>query len=357
MARSFRSQHLAVMADNERRMAALFTGLAAYASGEITRRADPEGAIPRAQTYDLQQVIGQRVTALFLGRSRSQGRAPYEILNDGTLYPLSPFMRVLWDGVGAATQIAVESHAALMRTRLRRAGDVRAAFERARLNPFEIAHQVTEQAVFHPNPLAAYDPLHLWVDPNGYRLSDRIWNAAGNTRRQIDLYLEESIARGRSALDMSRELEQFLLPGRQLRRTRAPYGTDASYDAMRLARTEITRAAARANEMSALMNPFVQGVRNVLSPSHPCCDICDEAAAAGPWPKDAIPARYQIPLHPHCMCYLAYEMVDAKEQNRVLDDLRGEIGIARQGLLAMIGPLLVKQFTQLLLRAWRWIHP
>ena len=354
MARSYRSQHLAVMVENERRMTALFSGIAAYASGEITRRADPtSGAIPRGVTYELQQAIGERVTRLFVGRTRNGDLAPFEILPDGSLYPLSPYMRALQEFVTDATRIEVEAQAALMRRRLRRAGDVRAAFERARLNPLEVARRVTEQAVFHPNPFAIYDPWHLWVDPNGYRLSDRIWNTAGQTRRQIDRYLEESIARGRSALDMSRELEQFLLPGRQLMRTRAPYGTDASYDAMRLARTEITSAAARADELSALMNPFVAGVRNVRSPSGPCCDICDEAAAAGPWRKDAIPPLYRIPLHPHCMCYLAYETVGGDEQRRILDQLRGEIGIVREGLMALVGPLLVKQFTEILLRGWR----
>lgn len=352
MARSYRSQHLAVMAENERRMTALFSGIATYASSAITRRAGPDGTIPRGATYELQQAIGERITRVFVGRTRSGDMAPFEILSDGSLYPLSPYMRALQEQVTEATRIEVEAQAALMRRQLRRAPDVRAAFERARLNPLEVAQRLAEQTVFHPNPFAIYDPWHLWVDPNGYRLSDRIWNTAGQTRRQIDRYLEESIARGRSALDMSRELEQFLLPGRQLVRTRAPYGTDASYDAMRLARTEITRAAARADELSALMNPFVQGVRNVLSPSHPCCDICDEAAAAGPWPKDKIPGQYRIPLHCHCMCYLAYEMIGGDEQKRILDELRGEIGIAREGLLALVGPLLVQQFTQILLRGW-----
>ncbi len=352
MARSFRSRHLAVMAENERQMTALFAGLAAFAVREVSRHADAEGVLPRSATFELQQTIGARVLRAFVGRGRNGDWAPFELLPDGSLFPLSPFMRNLLARVSEATQIAVEAHAALMRRRLRQASDVRLAFERARIDPFAAARRATEQRVFFPNPLAAYDPLHLWIDPNGYRLSDRIWNAADATRRQIDMYLEESIARGRGALQMSRELEQFLSPERQLRRTKTPYGTDASYDAMRLARTEITRAAAQADQMSALMNPFVAGVRNVLSPQHPCCDICDEAAAAGPWPKDAIPAQYQIPLHPHCMCYLAYEMIDGAEQAAILEELRGEIRAAREGLAAMIGPLLVQQFTNLLLRGF-----
>ena len=57
---------------------------------------------------------------------------------------------------------------------------------------------------------------------------------------------------------------------------------------MRLA--EPRSHAYAALEMAAAMNPFVVGIRVVLSGSHPKPDICDEAAAAGPWPKDRIPS-------------------------------------------------------------------
>ena len=147
---------------------------------------------------------------------------------------------------------------------------------------------------------------------------------------------------------MSRDLEAFLQPGRQLRRTTAPYGTDASYDAMRLARTEITRAAARAHEASAAMNPFVAGLEVVLSPQHPCCDICDQAAAAGVFPVGEIPEKYRIPLHPHCMCHYRNAMVEDPQE--ILDHYRDEIRSARRELTAMIGPVQVERFTRLLLR-------
>jgi hypothetical protein len=120
---------------------------------------------------------------------------------------------------------------------------------------------------------------------------------------------------------------------------------------MRLARTEITRAAASAQEMSVLMNPFVSGFEVVLSASHtkPC--ICEEAASAGVFPKDDIPNQYRIPMHPHCMCTYKNVMVD--NPNIVLDELRGQIGATRNELVAMVGPLLVERFTAMLLRGWR----
>jgi hypothetical protein len=177
---------------------------------------------------------------------------------------------------------------------------------------------IRQNALFRPNPLAQYERLHTWVDPNGYQLSERIWRTAGATRRQLDAFLEDAIRSGRGVLSLetqgatgiARDLEIFLQPGRSLRRTNKPYGIDASYDAMRLARTEVTRAHARAFEQAGLLNPFVAGFRVRLSGSHPKPDICDEAAAAGVFPKNAIPPEYQPPLHPHCLCTMQNVMVN-----------------------------------------------
>jgi hypothetical protein len=352
MAKTYKAQLLNILRDNERQMGQLFGGLAAAIGRQVLRAAGPDGTVARDELYSLQRLAGDQVIALFLSRDRHGRQAALDELPDGSVFPLSPYARVLWDKVERATRVSVEREAAVMARYLTRAPEVASALRRATRNPFEIAQRVVAEQ-FHPNPLAAYDPAHLWVDPNGYRLSDRIWRAAGVTRRKLDLYLESAVIQGKGALEMARELEQFLHPGRHIR-TRAPYGTDASYDAMRLARTEISRAAASAQEMSALMNPFVVGVEVILSASHvkPC--ICEEAASAGAFPKDAIPAQYRIPMHPHCMC--TYRNVMTDDPNGILDELRREqIGGARDDLLAMVGPLMVERFTKMLLRGWRRI--
>jgi hypothetical protein len=165
------------------------------------------------------------------------------------------------------------------------------------------------------------------------------------------MFLEERVAQGQGALEMSRDLERFLQPGRKLARTRAPYGVDASFDAMRLARTEITRAHAQAQEMAAEANPFAQGLSVVLSISHPKPDICDEAAAASPFPIGEIPAQYQIPLHPHCLCTYRNEMID--DPGAVLDNLRDEIRRARPRISQLLGPLLSGEFVRRLLNGVR----
>ncbi len=339
MAQTYRSRHLAIMRANEQRMAALFAGLASDISGEIARHADAEGKVPQAAAYELQQAVGARVQRFFLGRGPGDRWAPYSTLPDGSLLPLSPYMRALWEAITAAVRVPVEQHAEIMARRL--PVDLAAALGAARPG----LRRVREQgpSPFRPNPLARYDPPHTWVDPNGYRLSDRVWRTAGDTRRRLDAFLDERIRAGDGALRMSRQLEQFLLPGRTLR-TRRPYGTDASYDAMRLARTEITRAAAQAAEVAAQANPFVQGLKWNLSASHPKYDICDLNAADGPYTLDNAP---MLPAHPQCMCYWTYVMIDNPQA--VLDQFRAEVRRARSALIDIVAPLAVERFVRLLL--------
>lgn len=150
-----------------------------------------------------------------------------------------------------------------------------------------------------------YDALHLFVDRDGYRLSDRIWRADQRTRNRIDELLAHEVRQGTAAVDIAKLLEQFLIPGREQIRTTKPYGRDGSYDALRLARTEITAAAGRATMGAAAANPFVNAVAWRLSGSHPDgidCDCeqnaVDESAGLGPgvYPLDKVP-RY--PAHPH----------------------------------------------------------
>ena len=87
---------------------------------------------------------------------------------------------------------------------------------------------------------------------------------------------------------------------------------------------------------------FIEKVQNVLSPSHPVYDICDEAVAAGPFDVDAIPPIYQIPLHPQCLCH--YRFIFYEDKEAVRDDLRED---AQRG--GLLNPLMVDRLLQLLI--------
>lgn len=167
---------------------------------------------------------------------------------------------------------------------------------------------------FRSNPLAEYDPLHLWVDPKGYTLSQRIWNIdnTGVGQRTLDdlnRYLDWNIRRGTSAFRMSNDLQTFMRPNAKLKTTNRPYGTTASYHGMVLARSEIARAHAEAVFIASMANPYVSGMEWKLSASHPKVDICDKHATIGmsgerlkePYPLDSAPQIVRD-SHPQCLC-------------------------------------------------------
>jgi len=159
----------------------------------------------------------------------------------------------------------------------------------------------------NPRP-PLFDPARLWIDPNGHRLSDRVWQSGEDIRARIDGLLDYHIQRGTTATETAQALESFLTPQGAASRTALPYGTQGSYSARRLARTEVTRAYGSATTEAARANPFVAGLRWRLSASHPKMDQCDQRAGAdtdglgkGVYRVDNVP-RY--PDHPQCKCSL-----------------------------------------------------
>jgi hypothetical protein len=196
--------------------------------------------------------------------------------------------------------------------------------------------------VFRPNPLAELDPnrqwvpMHRWQDSNGYRLSDRIWRASTSTRNKIDGMISEAFAEGIGALELSRKLEQFLLPTRANLRTDKPYGVNASFDAMRIARTEIARAANHAAFISAYTNPYVNQIDvRRSSNGDASCPICPQHATIGIG-GERLREPYSIysadicPYHPHCMCVVIGVLQDSASTitmrlRAVMEDSRAEL--------------------------------
>jgi len=162
-----------------------------------------------------------------------------------------------------------------------------------------------------------YDALHLFVHPDGYRLSDRVWRANARIRNNIDRLLAYHVRNGTAAVEVASELERFLK--REVRgRTLKPYGRWGSYEARRLARTEITAAFGRATVAAAQANPYVQQIEWALSPSRTQdwdCN-CQSNTAGSPYPKGQVPT---YPDHPHCMCTLRPVVGDTKE---ITEDIR-----------------------------------
>jgi len=186
-------------------------------------------------------------------------------------------------------------------------------------------------------PRGMYEPFHTWVDPNGYRLSDRVWRTSIEVRSRVDRLVDYHISQGTSAVRMANLLEPFLTPGALLQKTQTPYGSEGSYAARRLARTEITAAAGRASINAASANPFVDSMQWRLSGSHPKIDICDQYARGGPngdgiYPLGEVPA---YPPHPFCLCGLL--PVPRGSTADLVKTLRDDIQAARTSLLGSLG--------------------
>jgi hypothetical protein len=261
---------------------ALRTATAQQARMVLLSAATLDGTIPADNLTPVQERIGRMISAEYV-----VGRNAFA--QDGVT-ALSPYARLLNAGIASVTRAVVHSHHVWLQRNV----------------PEDVYRwllsgqgMVSEQ--FHPNPLADYDTAHTFVDPNGYILSDRIWQVNVRARVQVDQLLAEGIRRGDSAVNIAKRLEQFMVPGRAKIRTRTPYGNDGSYDARRLARTEITAAHGRAMIVSAKANPYVETIDWVLSPSHPEIDICDDLAAGSPYALDSVPS---YPAHPHDLCHL-----------------------------------------------------
>lgn len=199
-------------------------------------------------------------------------------------------------------------------------------------DPFvKVVHDLNGPATIRQRAIRAdyFDPQRRWVDPKGYRLSDRVWQGGREVRREIDRILRDGIRTGESAVDVAKKLERYLNPdkaplsyrkdGRIVRKnvTRTPYGKAGSSFARSLARTEITRAHGVAVIESAKVTPGVIGVRWRLSGSHPKPDECDRNATqdryglgAGVYPAANVP-RY--PNHPQDICTLLPEVASRED--------------------------------------------
>ncbi len=174
---------------------------------------------------------------------------------------------------------------------------------------------------FSAVPQATLEQLARRIDTEGLKVSANIW--ARNQMTAIEQVLLENVAAGRSAVETSMRLREFVLGAdefspeelRDLRTVkgadRRRFGTSIKAKAKRLARSEIVNAAWEAGRLSADASPIVGGVRWNLSANHPKWDVCDILAGqdlyglgSGVYPAESIPPK----PHPNDMCYQTDEI-------------------------------------------------
>lgn len=266
--------------------------------------------IPPERLNEITAQAGKIVESTFVG---SDGRNAFGA--DG-ITALAPFPRWLNTEMASIQTEVVLAHRDTMQ----------------RLSPLDVWQylRTAKPKVSEQRPFLKYVPSHEWLDERGYTLSDRIWQTSQQTRAKIDALLRDGIRQGRGSLDIARDLRQFLQPGRYLKVTNKPYGTTASFDGMRLARTEISRAHAQASMASSLANPYVNGIDTALARRHKCCDNCDDLTTIdenGRRKREPYTLQNAVipPYHPHCICVSMPAMITSRED--VIAALRQQLGL------------------------------
>jgi hypothetical protein len=343
---------------DHRQLARQIAGLVVRAAAARDAKGEPIIPATRASRDALKAAVWEQVLKpYYIGATSDALRGPT---------PLSPYAALLVDGITQATRIQAERQTSIVKRLCK--DDVvlawltgpRSVLAAREMAPMGYGGRITElntirlgddpivtrtvNAMGLPTPPSqivrprgTYDAFHRWVDPNGYRLSDRIWTTSINVRSRIDALMEYHIANGTSAIEIANLLEPFLTPGGKKSRTLKPYpppyGTEGSYAARRLARTEITAAAGRATVNASAANPFVQSIQWRLSGSHRDLDQCNVYASGGPngdgiYPIDQVPA---YPSHPHELCSLL--PVPTGTTADLVSTLRADIQAARGNLI------------------------
>lgn len=177
---------------------------------------------------------------------------------------------------------------------------------------------------------------HLYGD--GMNLSARIWKWDRESREGMNRVLMDGIANQKSAWDIAKGLEQYLganqdcprwTSTRLYQRTKSEIaagdtggllsgnncdGRGVSYNALRLARTEIQKVHALATDRVLAAQPWVEKEKVHLSAAHPETDVCDDVVQGGEKGEGIYEVgTIQYPLHPHCLCYKTAVLMDQKD--------------------------------------------
>lgn len=133
---------------------------------------------------------------------------------------------------------------------------------------------------------------------NTLQLSSRIWRQIDLSTGLIQKEIDKGLLRGLSAEELAARVGAHLKPG---------IAGGVSYNAMRLARTEINNAFHYTQIRYTREMPWVDGYQWHKSRSHNHVDVCDDRASQnhdglgrGVYKKKNVPGK----AHPHCFCYL-----------------------------------------------------
>ena len=359
--------------------AVMMGNLSTQIGGILIDFANMEGRIPNRERDMVLRQAGNVVTRIFVGQD---GRSPFG--QDGVT-ALAPYPDLLNRYLAGVQYEVILAHNQYIRRRLPRpifdwlANGLPREPIISEITAEEVARRAAIRAIFVSTDNLAYDQAHFFVSPDGYTLSDRIWRTAQGTRDALDRVLAGGIRDARGAVQLAKDVERMLVPGQiyprttgrrilsiipKFRRDQIPtelrnlysgridqkvptlqrlyWARRVSSNGLRLARTEITASFGNAVKASSLVNPFVEKIQWLLSPSHPLIDICDAYHGMEYAPRN-VP---QYPAHPNCLCILVPVV---RNRDRVVRELREIIEEPRAGLRPYVNTADLKGFTDHLL--------
>ena len=232
---------------------------------------------------------------------------------------------------------------------------------------------MTTDYVFQDQLQALLDATRSRIYGDGLQMSTRIWNLGNSSLTNIQRILFAGVSDGSSAWEVARNLENYLGAGQDCPRwTRQRLygltkkdiasgdrrgllsgedcdGRGVSYNALRLARTEIQAAHHSTSDALMAAQPWIEQEQVILSGSHPKEDICDDVARGGDngdgvYPKGTI----SLPLHPNCICYKTAVLMDADQFAGQLNGwLQGNSWPAMDAYAATLGLGMGQGVTQL----------
>lgn len=156
----------------------------------------------------------------------------------------------------------------------------------------------------------------------GLNLSERIWGHSKRVNNILGTIAKDGIQNGEHPIEVAKRMQQYVNKGantlvsdypQMMERIGDMLPDNLSYEALRLARTEIMAAYGVSSKKATEVIPSAKGMKWSTSNANTACEKCQENATkdngmgAGVYSFEKLP---KYPAHPNCMCQLTPELED-----------------------------------------------
>lgn len=287
--KSYRAQQILLLKDTKKDLDALIDNFITYISGLLVRYTNKNGEIPVTATHAIKQQIRREFTKIMLGTQTNDGHLTPFIVHDNKVTPHSAYASLLWSYITKATELGVLNQSSMLRKLIAK-DDVDSI-----KNSIPPLNKLRSLITNHISPLS-------WIDPQGRKLSDRIWNISGDISRKLDRFLEAQLLhRNISTATDEEDNTTITTQGNSISDiSKSLIISGIFFGIQQLALNEVYRALIYADYTAATINPLIDKYHPHVSSSHKIEDTCDLEESNGPYlitDKSHLP-----PFHVNCLC-------------------------------------------------------